>query len=212
MPPSPKKNSSEILSHVSKKDKSKLKSVPPPSKSIQWVTVQLSPIGERERDLSLIVKSVHHILRTPVEVFIPAISQTVRDESETMFFMDGYIFVEFKPDIQYLKLQDTNYFTTVLCQTILVNGKRQQKYSLVQDKALDSMRSGMQSLKIAKYSVGNLVKIIKGGYKNLLGQVSIVYEGGQSVQVSVTASGHHLRSKRVLIDFPVTYLVKVHGE
>jgi transcription antitermination factor NusG len=216
MSQSQKKNLSTSLSRALKpKDKLKAsnhKSAPPPPKVNQWITIQLSPIGERERDLSLIIKSVHQILRIPVEVFIPAISQKVRDESETMFFMDGYVFVEYKPDIQYLKLQDTNYFASVLCQTILVNGKRQQKYSLVQDKDLDSMRDGMQKLKIAKYSVGDLVRIIKGDYRNLLGQVSIVYEGGQRVQVTVTAAGHHLRSKRLLIDFPVTYLVKVNND
>lgn len=175
-------------------------------------------MGEREKDLSLIVKSVHQILRNkvvgadPLEVFIPAISQKVRDESETMFFMDGYVFVEYKPEIQYLKLQDTNFFASVLCKTIIVNGKRQQKYSLIQDKALDLMRVGMQKLQVAKYTVGNMIKVIKGEYKNMIGQVSIVYDGGQRVQVTATAAGHHLRSKRMLMDFPVTYLVKVHVE
>jgi transcription antitermination factor NusG len=122
-----------------------------------------------------------------------------------MYFMEGYIFIKHTPDIQFFKLQDTTYFSSVLCRTAIVNGRRQQQYSLLSDDDLSIMRDGMQDLKIAAFSINDPVRITKGSYKNLTGEVVLVYEGGQHVQVAV----NHLRSKKLLMDYPVTYLAKV---
>jgi transcription antitermination factor NusG len=62
----------------------------------------------------------------------------------------------------------------------------------------------MDDLRVGKFSVGDAVQIIEGNFKNLKGDVSMVYDRKQVVQVSVV-----LRSKLVLMDFPSTYLKKV---
>ena len=135
-------------------------------------------------------------------MFIPAISQKVRDDSQTLFFMEGYVFFRYIRGTPYLKLRDTTYFSDVLTDSQRNGGEPQ--YSLLDDSKLNLMRQGMDELRVGEFVVGDDVKIIEGNFKNLKGQVSVVYDQKQVVQVSVV-----LRSKMVLMDFPSTYLQKI---
>lgn len=175
-------------------------SVPaPPAK---WVIVQLTTAGEREKNLALLVRSAQRIIGKPQEVFVPAISQKVRDESHTMFYMDGYVFVRFAEGVPYLRLQETTYFNQVLTKPGPERGRR--IFCLLDDCDLAPMRRGMQDMKVGEYGEGQKVKIIKGNYKNLQAVVSYAHDDGEHVQVYVD-----LASKKILMDFPISYLVKV---
>ena len=167
----------------------------------RWVIVELSSIGEKEADVHSIRNAVCRILRrNDLEVFIPAISQGVRNESQTLFFMDGYIFVEHKTGIPYLRLRDTSLFKDVLCTS---SRNASPSFSLLNDAELDPMRDGMEDLKSVSFKIGDSVRVITGTYKNLRGEVSLIYDDGENVQVTV----NHLRSKKgLLVDFPSTYL------
>jgi len=168
---------------------------------LRWVIVELSLNGEREGDVNVIRSVARKILRSrDIRVFVPAVSQKVRDESQTLFFMDGYIFIEYRPGIPYLSLRDTVFFRDVLCNSTRSPNK-EPSYSLLTDADLEIMRSGMQEMKRRSFRVGDSIRVMVGSYKNLRGEISVVYDE-QSVQVSVS----HLSSKRVLIDFPTTYL------
>lgn len=188
----------------SKTSNAKVKTSPTPSPapvaSKKWVIVQLSPMGEREKNIELIRRSARRILGKQVDVFIPAISQKVREESQTLFYMDGYVFVEFIDGIVYNRLQDTQFFNSVLTQTSSAKDRR-RAYSLLDDKELSPMRKGMEDLKIVPFKDGQKVRIIQGNYKNLIAEVSFIHEGGETVQVYV-----NMRSKKVLMDFPASYL------
>lgn len=109
------------------------------------------------------------------------------------------MFVRYEEGVPYLRLQDTTYFSSVLC----TGGSRNPKYSLLDDSKLDSLRQGMNDLKHTSFKVGDRVKVIEGNYKNLIGRVSIVLDEERSVQIAVD-----LASKKLLMDFPTTYLVK----
>lgn len=176
-----------------------------PAPPAKWVVIQLTSLGEREKNIDIITRAVRRFLGD-VEVFVPAVVQKVREESHTMVYMDGYVFVRFSETVNYLKLQDTTYFKSVLC-TPGGNGKR--TYCLLDDFVLDGMRDGVKNLKTKgdEYSVGQDVKIIRGQLKNLRGKVMLVYEDGQRIQVHVP-----LTSKPVLIEFPPNYLEKVAAE
>lgn len=151
--------------------------------------------------MNTIRSAARKILRSAdIRVFVPAVSQKVRDESQTFFFMDGYIFVEYRPGVPYLSLRDTAFFRDVLCNSTR-SPNREPSYSLLTDADLEPMRSGMQEMKCGSFKVGDSVRVVVGSYKNLRGEISVIYDE-QSVQVSVS----HLSSKRVLIDFPITYL------
>jgi len=173
--------------------------------STKWVVIQLTSMGEREKNIQSIIKSVHQLInRKDLEVFIPAISQKVRDESLTTWFSDGYVFVRYDENVNYIRLQETTYFSAVLCKKAVVNGTRRTLYSLLDDTDLNIMRKGMKDLKIGIFRVDQEVKIVKGNYKNLTGKVSYVYEGSENVQVYI-----NLRSKKVFMDFPSSYLQRV---
>lgn len=175
-----------------------------PNSPRRWVIVELSTVGERDFDVRTVSSSVHRILgRSDLEVFVPAISQDVRNDSQTLFFMDGYVFIEFKEDVPYLRLRDTSLFKEVLCNS---KPGEAPKFSLLEDRELDPMRQGMEDLKTGDFKVGDPVRVVIGTYKNLRGEISLVYEGGENVQVAVS----HLRSKRgLLVDFPATYLERI---
>lgn len=168
--------------------------------------VELSPTGEREKNLSLIIRSVRQILGKPtIDVFVPAVSEKVRGESQTMVYMDGYVFVRYEDGVQYQRLQETTFFHSILRTTSVVDGQRKHRYSLLEDKDLDPMRTGVENLKLGqdRFTIGQKVKISKGSYKNLCGEVLVVYDE-HNVQILV-----RLLSKPVLIDYPVSYLQKV---
>lgn len=171
----------------------------------KWVVVQLTAIGEREKNISLIEKSARQILkRSDIPVFVPAISQKVRDESLTTWYSDGYVFIRYEDGVPYSLLQDTTYFANVLAKPTIVNGSKKLVYSLLDDKDLDPMRTGMEFMKVSRFSEDDRVKIVKGNFKNLTGKVSCVYDGEENVQVFVK-----LRSKEMFIDFPASYLEKL---
>jgi transcription antitermination factor NusG len=169
----------------------------------KWVVVGLSSAGERETNIKAISFAVRRILGRDLEVFVPAVSKQARDDSHTLFYMDGYIFVEHMDGVPYTKLQDTAYFSLVLCS------KRagRVEYSLVEDDVLDPLREGVKDLGVCKFLVNDRVRVIKGDFRNLHGNVRTVYDGGEVVQVDFSQ-----RSKLLLIDFPVIYLQKVSDE
>jgi transcription antitermination factor NusG len=166
--------------------------------------VQLTSLGEREKNIDTIARAVRRILGD-VEVFVPAFIQKVREESHTMVYMDGYVFVRFAEGVNYLKLQETTYFKCVLC-TPGAGGKR--TYHLLDNFVLDKMRDGVKSLKTqtADYDISQDVRITKGTLKGLRGKVISVYEDGKKILVHVP-----LDSKPVLIEFPPTHLEKAEA-
>jgi hypothetical protein len=172
----------------------------------QWVIVQLTPTGEREERISVLSNSVNRILKHKLEVFIPAISQTAREDSHTIAFMEGYIFVEYREDVPYLRLNETTFFSTVLCNSQR-GGDRSPRYSLLDDTQLNPLREGMDNLKYGDFCIGDAVKVIKGSYKNLRGRVTSIMEDGDRGQiVQITRD---LLSKPLLLAFPITYLEKI---
>jgi transcription antitermination factor NusG len=176
----------------------------------QWVVVQLTPVGEREKNLQLIIRSARQILKNKdIEVFVPAINQKGQDDSLTTWFSEGYVFIKYYPDIGYHKLSETNYFSSVLSTMTQVNREKKRMYSLLSDKDLAPMRTGMQDLKTvsSKFREDQEVKITKGNYKDMPGTIAQIYEGGEKIQVFV-----HLKSIKgggIFMDFPASYLQKV---
>jgi transcription antitermination factor NusG len=164
-------------------------------------------MGEREKDVSVLSKSVHRILGRRLEVFIPAVTQKFMSEQETTFYMDGYVFVLFEEGVNYLKLQDTTYFSSVLIRSRSLSASRRPEYSLLQDSDLDPMRAGMKSLLRFSFQVGDPVKLVSGQYKGLSGVVRLVYDGGEKVQISVPTG-----SKPILMDCPTSMLSRIRDE
>ncbi len=176
-----------------------------PTISRKWVCVELSLTGEKEKNLDLVVRSARRILKnSKVEVFIPAISQQVRDESSVLSFMEGYIFIEHSSNLIYTRLQETTYFKSILMRQVFDGRRRIKELSLLRDKDLSVMRDGVETLNKGDFRSGEAIKIIKGNYKNLEAEIVQIYEDGKTIQVYVG-----LRSKKILLDFPASYMVRV---
>lgn len=173
----------------------------PRNEPSKWAIVELTSAGEKEKKLSLLIKSIRHLLKNKVDVFIPSISQKVRDESHIMPYLEGYVFVKHREGMNYSRVQDTMYFKSVLSKS--TDGTRKRVLCLLEDKDLDQTRDGMKKAGNGFFKENESVKIIRGNYKNLIGQIIQSYEDGQHVQVYVK-----LASKQILLDFPVSYLVK----
>ncbi|OPZ34812.1 MAG: hypothetical protein BWY99_02422 [Synergistetes bacterium ADurb.BinA166] len=171
----------------------------------KWVVVQLTSLGEKEKNLALIERSARQILRRPdIKVFVPAVSQRGQKDSLTTWYSDGYVFIQHVEGVSYNALQDKAYFSTVLSKPHFLNGSRKLILSLLDDKDLDPIRSGLKVMTVGGFSVDQSVRITKGNYKNLRGKISVIYDGAEIVQVYID-----LRSKKMFMDFPASYLEKV---
>jgi hypothetical protein len=170
----------------------------------KWVVVGLSSSGEREANMRSVLNSVKRILGRDLEIFIPAVSKSsYQEESHSLFYMDGYLFIQHVDGVPYIKLQDTTYFGQVLC----VNQNGKVVYSLVSDSDLEPLRKGVKEIGTCKFKAGDKIKVVKGSFKNLTGNVVMVYDNCETVQVDISQ-----RSKPMLADFPVIYLQKIANE
>lgn len=165
----------------------------------KWVVVSLSTVGERETNVKVIKNAVCSVLKKDLPVFIPAVSKKARNESHTLFYMDGYVFVKYEAGVPYMNLQDTTYFNHVLN-----SGGR---YSLVCDDVLDPLKDKVKDLGICKFKIGDKVCVVKGEFKNLQGEIRTIYDGDETVQIDASQ-----RSKPMLIDFPVIYIRKMSND
>ena len=161
----------------------------------KWVVVQLTPAGERETSIKNIERSVLRILKKPIEVFVPAMSQKVRNETLTTVYMDGYIFIAYEPGIDYTKLSDTTYFSSVL-----ISGRT---YQLLDDSKVCPIRDKVAAMKINEFNVGDKVRVKRGEHKDLPCRIVNIYEGGEHVQVQCD-----FWSKPMMLDFASSNLKK----
>lgn len=209
MPQSRTKSSKKASSKGSTKAKKKEAKKPSNGEfngGSKWVIVELSHAGEKEKDLNSIRRSARKILKSKdIDIFIPAITQVVREESHILAYMEGYIFILYDESISYLRLQETVYFKSVLTRPVVYNRYRnRQILSLLSDRELNPMRDGVERLNVRDFSPGEQIKIIKGNYRNLKAEVIQVYEDKKLVQVYVS-----LKSKQILLDFPSSYLERI---
>ena len=163
----------------------------------KWVVVQLSSNAEKEKNLGVFSKSVRRYLGKELVVFVPAANLSARDDNHVMFYLDGYIFIEHVPGVNYNKLNDTAYFSNVLSHP-------KTGLCLVADSEIDTIRKGVEIMKVGSFQKNDEVMIMRGSYKNLTGKVSMVYSGGDIVQVDFG-----LKSKPLLLDYPANYLKKI---
>ena len=164
---------------------------------VKWIAVQLSSLGEREKDPSTLEYAIHRCLGKDINVFIPSIALKRQEESHTLCYMEGYIFVEFHDGINYLKLLNVPLFKDVLHN---IRGGA-VTYNLIDDSVLNPVKDGLEAMKHVELDIDTRVKINKGTFKNLTGVVSQLYDETETVQVFVK-----LKSKEVFIDFPASYL------
>ncbi len=161
------------------------------------MVVELTHAGEQEKNSDVLTRAIHRILRAPLGVFVPSLSTDVREDSQILVYMDGYIFIEYAEGIQYMRLRDTSYFNEVLCSS---RGSS-PVYALVEDEKLDGIKRDMESVRVVEFAVDDPVRVKSGTNRGLRGIVL-------DVRDDIVTVKHLTRSKPVHADYPTTYLEK----
>jgi hypothetical protein len=164
----------------------------------KWVVVELTHSGEQEKDSRTLTRAIHRMLGRPLNVFVPSLSTDVREDSQILVYMDGYIFIEYQEGVQYMRLRDTSYFNEVLCAS---RGSA-PVYSLIEDDQLNGIKKDMESIRNVEFELDDPVVVKSGTNRGMRGVVMDV----QGDEITVK---HPTRSKPCLLSYKSTYLTKV---
>ena len=166
-----------------------------------WVVLELSSRSDQE-DPDVIKAAIVRSLKR-AEVFIPAAVTQIGDDRSVHVLMEGYAFVRLDRAPQdYFKLENTKYVQAVLALPG-ANG-RHRKLSVVDDSAIEKMREQIRLLVDQGISIGDIVRITSGPYRNM--QAIVVEEIPEEGKVQVHIK---LRSKQSLVALPRSFLVVV---
>ncbi len=167
----------------------------------EWVVLELGPKAEGE-DPDIVKASIRHSIRD-AEVFIPASITKMGEERVIQYLVEGYAFVKRKhPDATYMRLENTKYVQAVLRHPVSVNGGRPIKQlAVVRDSEIEKFRDQIKVEVDQGISVGDLVLITSGAYRQITAEVKEEIPEHDQVQVHIK-----LRSKEALISLPRGWL------
>ena len=160
----------------------------------KWIVLELTPKGEEE-DPQVIESSITRIVKG-AKVYVPALESCVGDDRIVHFLMRGYAFVlKDRPDKDYYRLEETRNIQSILRST---DGRG---LATVDNTHIEGMREKLRAEVNQGISVGDLVRICSGPYKNLDATVITDIPEKKSVQVFV-----QLRSKQSILTLPRSVL------
>jgi len=151
----------------------------------------------KNMDINIIRENIYKKIGRSCEVFIPAVTSSIRDTHRTIYYIDGYMFIEYKHDINYNKILEYEVVEHILTDL----GTR--NYSFISDKEIQKMKEEMdiKIKNINRILAGDEVVVVSGTYKNIQGIVTKI--DGDTAYVEIS-----LRSGDRIIDFPLNYLTK----
>lgn len=155
----------------------------------EWVVVELTPRGEKESP-DLVRQSARRLLGK-ADVYIPVIETKIGDDAPSNHYLiSGYAFIrKERPDRDYLKLEDTRLFQSVL--------KRGRDIALVDTSYIETMKERARVEVNQGIGVGDIVLIRSGPYKAIEASVITEIPEERAVQVFI-----ELRSKQSIITLP----------
>lgn len=164
---------------------------------IQWVVLELGPKAEGE-DPDTVRASIRHSIRD-AEVFIPASVTKMGEERVIQYLVEGYAFIKrTHPDATYMRLENTKYVQAVLRHPVSNGGGRPIKQiAVVSDSQIEKFRQQIRVEVDQGISVGDLVMITSGPYRQITARVEEEITEKDMVQVFIK-----LRSKEAIISLP----------
>ena len=145
----------------------------------QWVTFQLSDRGESalDEEPSIITGLLRKHLKS--EYFLPVHFHSIKAYSNKIYLIKGYIFIEFCREgiPKYSKIANSHYFVGPL----LVN----RRIHLTEDEEIKKLKKQLSKMTYPTITVGDVVKVVDGKYKNLEAEVTEVYSKEKVVDLSV---------------------------
>jgi 5'-3' exonuclease/transcription antitermination factor NusG len=153
-----------------------------------WVVVELTPKGEKEPP-DVLRQSVQRLLGR-ADVYIPAVETRIGDDTSIHYLINGYAFIrKERPDREYLKLEDTRLF-----QSVLKDGRG---VAVVDSSYIESMKEKARAEINQGIGVGDIVLICSGPYKAIEASVITEIPEERKVQVFI-----ELRSKQSIVTLP----------
>lgn len=157
---------------------------------VEWVVVELTPHGEKEKP-KMLQHAASKILGA-CEVYVPAVETQIGDDRSIHYLMPGYAFVRKDlPERAYRKLEDTRLF-----QAVLKNGGA-KTISTVPASYIEELKEKLRAEVNQGIGVGDIVLICSGPYKNIEASVITEIPEERSVQVHI-----ELRSKQSIVTLP----------
>lgn len=136
------------------------------------------------KDLQLFVESL--------DVFLPfrELQKGGFYLKEKEFYIPGYGFIEFTPQINYNALEDSNSHVNVLLKDIDNN-----EFEMVPLSTIEFERRKMKDFFKGQFKVGQLVEVIDGDYANMLGRVVGFIPKENLYKVIIVSRSQHWRIK-----------------
>ena len=170
--------------------------------AIDWVVLELSSRSDGE-DPDLVADAIRNTI-SGAEVFIPAAITQVGDDRVIHYLVEGYAFVQRdQPDGAYLRLENSRYINKVLTSR---NGASAiSRLATISSEDVQRMRMQVAAEADQGISVGDIVNIVSGPYRNIEAEVIEDIPEHEQVQVYVK-----LRSKQSIVTLPRSFLQVVN--
>lgn len=169
--------------------------------SDQWVTFELTRMGEKEKPEDLVEIIETETGDTEAEVFVPATSFQRRDNWVTICLMEGYIFMEGgQPASFYFDLESLPYIERVLSRD--VSSGRYIEY--VPNEEVQELKQRLRKRSLRDFGKGDEVEIIEGAYENLEGEVIEFNPENERALVDID----ELVSLDTIVELPLQFLQK----
>jgi transcription antitermination factor NusG len=168
----------------------------------QWVILELSRMGERERPEDLFQILKREAGSDDLDIFVPSVSFSRRDNWVTICLMEGYAFIEGgRPAGFYFDLEDSPYVSKVLTR----NESNGRFLVYVSHDEILKLKERLRDQTIRDLKEGDTVEVTSGAYSSLEGTVIDFTQDNTHALIKI----HDLVSLDTIVELPLQFLQKI---
>jgi transcription antitermination factor NusG len=162
-----------------------------------WIIIELSDTVENI-GYDDIKNALLNAFGESIEYFIPIHHEMVGSYSSTSVLMEGYAFVKDSDYVRdhILNLRDQRIFSKVLCN--------KGRYQTLNSHEIAGLKHKLKNSLKKKLASGTRARITEGVFKNLIGEVIGVEDGGKRIIVRIKRI-----SREIIAPVPATALQKI---
>ena len=166
----------------------------------EWLVIELSEQADTASYPELRA-AVQGIFGSETEFFIPKHHEEMGSYISTNTLFDGYIFVRDSEDVRDKvgNIKESRYFHGVL--------KSSRKISTVDSHIIGGLRKKLKNSLKKKLKTGTKVKVLKGIFENLTGEVISTEDNGRVVNVRIRCM-----SREIIAPVPTTCVEEISEE
>jgi transcription antitermination factor NusG len=165
-----------------------------------WLVIELSEQSDSATypELKAAILSVFGL---ETKFFIPKHHEKIGSYVSTNTLFEGYVFVKDSPDVRdrVENLKESRFFHKVL--------KSSRKISTVDSRTIDDLRKRLKFSLKKKFKMGSKVKVLKGIFENLFGEVISTEDNGRIVNVRIRCM-----SREIIAPVPTTCVEEINEQ